>query len=84
MKIAVRDLMSAIYCLEDTSRCGGRSEDRDALRRVAEYLRFVADQRQEYEATRGPADPRMDFLKSALKKVQSARAARVSAARRGG
>lgn len=84
MKIAVRDLKTAIYCLEDYARGGHRSADGDALRRVADYLRFVVEQRQEFEATRGGLDPRMAHLKTALKKVWSARTERVQSARRQG
>lgn len=82
IKIAVRDLKTAIYRLEDfAGEDERRREDGDALLRVADYLRYVMDQRQEFEARREPSDPRMALVKSALKKVLSPRAARQRAAR---
>ncbi|MEL6979173.1 MAG: hypothetical protein AAGM38_10885 [Pseudomonadota bacterium] len=76
MNFSIRDLRTAADWLNNEGVRYCHPDDQAALSRAAEYLRFVADQREEYEATRQEPDPRMDRLKSALERVWSARAQR--------
>lgn len=78
IELSIRDLQLAAYRLEiDGGRSAAR-EEADACRRVADYLRFVADQREEFEARRAAADPNMTALRATLSKVFSPRRQRVS------
>ena len=78
MTITVSELRKAADFLATDGANNCRPEERDKLLSVAEYLRFVADQREEYQSRLAPPDPRMDKLKSALKHVWSARTARLA------
>lgn len=73
MKATVKDLNIAAAWLEEQGGRGGGYEDEEACGRVADYLRFVADQREEYEATRRSPEQRMEALKIAFEKVWGAR-----------
>lgn len=78
MKISIPKLRWVADWLERDGVRICRLEEQGALQDVAEYLRFVADQREEFEARRRDPDERMEQLKSALQKVFSARGARAA------
>lgn len=79
MNISIGDLRTAADWLNNEGVRFCHPEDQEALYRAADYLRFVADQREEFQATRRDPDPRMEQLKSALQRVWSARAQRNAA-----
>ena len=78
MKISIRDLRLAADWLETQGARYSHPEDHQSLYNAADYLRFVADQREEYEARQREPDERMEQLKVALQKVWSARGARAA------
>lgn len=78
MKISIPDLRVAAEFLEREGVRYCPPEQRQGLYNAADYLRFVADQREEYEARHREPDPRMEKLRSALKQVWSARNSRLA------
>ena len=78
MKISISELRRAAEFLQVDAGRICPSEDLKILDNVAEYLRYVANQREEYEARQREEDPRMKKLKSALSQLRSARTMRLA------
>ena len=78
MKISILELRRVAEILEVDAARVCLPEDLPMLENVADYLRFVANQREEYEARRREEDPRMKKLKSALSQLRSARRIRLA------
>lgn len=82
MKISILELRTVAEFLDSDGVRHCRADERSMLVSVADYLRFVADQREEYESRHAPVDPRAAQLRAVLQKVWSGRAERL--ARRAG
>ena len=78
MKISIRELRRTAEFLEGDAARVCPPDDLQTLTNVADYLRYVADQREEFEARQREADPRMQKLRTALAQVWSARNARLA------
>ncbi len=70
---SINDLYVASELLVDVGYRRGESKESAACARVAEWLRFVAEQREEYEARKRAEKSRYPSLKSSMQTIWRAR-----------
>ena len=69
IKTNISDLHTAADLLYDYSFRRRPEPDSEATKRVADWLTFVAEQREEYEARKRTEQPRYASLKSGMQAV---------------
>lgn len=73
MKVSTNDLYVAAEWLDQNATRFADPADQTALLNAADWMRFVAAQREEYEARKRSGEPRYKSLKSAVTAVWRAR-----------
>lgn len=78
MKTSINDLYTASELLIDVAFRRGDSPESASARRVADWILYVAEQREEFEARKRVEKPRYSSLKSGMQAVWRVRGAQTA------